>query len=371
MKIGILSMQDVPNFGSVLQSYSLKRIMEGMGHEVSFISIEPNEADNELVKETAKNYLFETGKTKGLKSKIRKIDRYAINRLYIKKKAEKQDQAFAVFRKDCLGIQRNMEKRFDCCVIGSDEVFNCNTASRWGFTTQLFGNVRQADRVITYAASCGATTIDSVSDSVKERIRDAFANISAFSVRDENTKDFVLALTQKEPTICLDPVVIGDFEDEMSSRGLPEGLPSRYCVVYSYYNRINQPERIRQIRSFARRHGMKIISVGAPQMWINRHIVCDPFQALNVFRNAEFVITDTFHGTIFSAKYSKRFAVFIQESNRNKLLDLIDRLEIKDHLISSMEELEGQFNHFNNLSKNQLISEGARRVALDYLKRNI
>lgn len=55
---------------------------------------------------------------------------------------------------------------------------------------------------------------------------------------------------------------------------------------------------------------MEIISIGAPQMWISKHMVLTPFETLVAFKHAEFVVTDTFHGTIFSAKYAKIYCYF-------------------------------------------------------------
>ena len=88
----------------------------------------------------------------GFLSKLKKIDRYAWNRLRIRWIADKQDVLFEKFRNKSLQMNdNNNEESYDLCVIGSDEVFNCMTPSPWGFTSQLFGNVRQANNVITYA----------------------------------------------------------------------------------------------------------------------------------------------------------------------------------------------------------------------------
>ena len=86
----------------------------------------------------------EIEKNDGILSKLKKIDRYALNRLKIRKIADEQDWHFEEFRKNILGIKdKDNENQYDLCVIGSDEVFNCMTPSPWGFTSQLFGNVRQ------------------------------------------------------------------------------------------------------------------------------------------------------------------------------------------------------------------------------------
>lgn len=372
MKICILSMQDIQNFGSLLQSYSLMSMLEQLGNEVSFLSIEPIAEDNALLNGYQEDFTNESRKGTGFLGKLKKIDKYAINRLRIKKKAIAQDLQFNQFRRDYLHINGDQqEKTYDYCVIGSDEVFNCNVASPWGFTSQLFGNVKQAKRVITYAACCGSTKLENVPEVVQERIKQAFQSISAFSVRDENTKVFTEALTSKDVVMHLDPVMVGDFDEEINGAELPIETPDRYCIVYSYYNRINNEEDIRTIRAFCKKHKLEIVSIGAPQMWIKKHIVCDPFQMLKLFEKADFVITDTFHGTIFSSKYSKKFAVMLRQSNSNKLSDLIKRLGIQAHQISTMQELEAAWQVTNNVQRIKGIELEERKRTMEYLSENL
>ena len=57
------------------------------------------------------------------------------------------------------------------------------------FLSQLFGKVEAAERVITYAASCGSTKVDDLSDELREAIKSAMSNLSVVSVRDKNTAD--------------------------------------------------------------------------------------------------------------------------------------------------------------------------------------
>ena len=371
MRVCILSMQNVQNHGSLLQSYSLKKTLEFLGHDISFIDIEPNEKDNLLAMGNVEDYSFESG-NRGILEKIKRFDKYAINRLRIRKLADKQNVIFNDFRENVLKVGKGSNgEKFDFCVIGSDEVFNCNVASPWGFTSQLFGNVRQAENIITYAASCGSTIYENLTDGVKKRIKDSFLSISAFSVRDKNTSDFVHKLTGNEPIINLDPVMIENFKEEMENEELPKGLPKRYCIVYSYYNRINNKEEIKYIKEFCKKKNMDIVSIGAPQMWIHNHLVLNPFQMLRVFQNADFIITDTFHGTIFSVKYAKGFAVLVRKSNKNKLLDLIERLEIKQHMVNSLSELESAFQCEKNWSAIDEIAIFERARTISYLKENL
>lgn len=366
MKICILTVHHVPNMGSLLQSYGLKSLLEDCGHKVSFLNIEPNADDDRLLGRRECYFLSEMEK-KGVLAKIKKLDKYWINRIRIKLANNRQNQIFDSFRSSILGIDGKANAQFfDCCVIGSDEVLNCLAGESWGFTSQLFGNVRQAAKVITYAASCGSTKYEDVPEAVRERIRDVFQGVSAFSVRDANTMEFVSRLSEKSVQIHFDPVIVGNFEREISTARLPQNMPSRYCIVYSYYNRIHNKNEIQGIVQFCAKHDMEIVAIGAPQMWIKKYLVLTPFEALKAFQNAEFVVTDTFHGTIFSAKYAKRFATIIRQSNENKLRDLISRLHLEGHVINSIDGLEDAFSIKNDPERMTGLAETEREKTIRY-----
>ena len=92
---------------------------------------------------------------------------------------------------------------------------------------------------------------------------------------------------------------------------------------------------------------------------------------LYAFSRAEFVITDTFHGTIFASKYSKKFATIVRESNKNKLIDLINRLEKNNHLCNNIQDINDIYLIDNDINRTNEICEIAKKESLDYLKNNI
>lgn len=366
-RVCILSMQRVNNFGSILQSYALKKILNELGHEVSFIDIERIDEDAAL--RTAMNdFRNELSERVGVAAQIEKLNRYAFRRLVNKRKLKRQWHRFDEFRNNILQIDsRDNDQYYDYCVIGSDEVFNCLDNAWWEFTSQLFGNVRQAHQVLTYAASCGATRLEKVPDAVRNRISESMGRLSAISVRDQNSYEFVYALTGRAPEISLDPVAIGDFDEEMKSASNVD-LPEKYCILYAYGNRFHDMEDVNKIKRFCDKHGLFLIEVGAPQFWARNFVECDPFTMLNLFKNASMVITDTFHGTIFSAKYSQKFAVMIRESNRNKLSDLVVRLNIQEHLINSIDDLEETYRIIKDQDRIDSILQNERIRSIQYLR---
>lgn len=362
-------MQRINNMGSLLQAYALKRLLETLENQVEFIDIKKIDSDYQLLGDYKQKFKGESEQT-GVLGKMKKIDKYTLNRLKIRRLSDEQSSIFEKFRINALNIDK-VSNKYDLCVIGSDEVFNCLNAGAWGFTSQLFGNVVEANNVITYAASCGSTKYDELPLEVATCIRETFKRISAFSARDMNTHEFISRLTGKKISDNLDPVLIYDFSNEVNKvKKLPK-LPEHYCIIYSYYNRIHKPEEIDTIKRFCDKHNLTPIAIGSPQFWLKNYVTCSPFQCLKIFQNADFVITDTFHGTIFAAKYAPKYAVLIRDSNRNKLLDLIKKIKIEKHLIENMEEIEEKFSCKKDIVGFQKIIEMERRKTSIYLEQEI
>lgn len=355
-------MQRVQNMGSLLQAYALKKIIENIGADVEFIDIKRIESDNQILGNHLLDYSSE-GEKKTILSKFNSNLPFRIKNHY---SAIHQNELFESFRTTFLEIEKK-SSNYDLCIIGSDEVFNCLTGGKWGFTTQLFGNVPEAQRVITYAASCGATRFEDLPPLVSDKIKESFKRIDGFSVRDKNTYNFVSALTDNKAIINLDPVLIYNFDEELKEITLPES-PERFCIVYSYANRINKGEDISAIKSFCKKNHLIPIALGAPQFWIKHYIPCSPFECLKLFSKAEFVFTDTFHGAIFSAKYAKHFAIMIRDSNKNKLEDLIYRIGIDKHMVDSTSKLDDAFLLDYETSSFDSIISSERLKTNNYLK---
>lgn len=96
-----------------------------------------------------------------------------------------------------------------------------------------------------------------------------------------------------------------------------------------------------------------------------------PFELLKAFQNAECIVTDTFHGTLFGAKFGKRMAVLIRESNQNKLEDLTQRLQIQSHVITDISQLNTVLKKELDKKKIGEILGLEREKSLKYLKENL
>lgn len=361
MKVYILSMQQINNYGSVLQAYSLKKMIESLGNKVNFLAIEKGTNDT-LSMQCERN---------DIDKKDDSWIEIQLNRVKSKIHGRKLQKVFSEFRNSTGLNSSSGDEHFDTCVIGSDEVFNCLQKSKWGFSPQLFGDVRSAEKVITYAASCGSTKVDNLSDELRGAIKNAMSNLSAVSVRDKNTAEFVQAVTEKNFIFNLDPVAVGNFDEEIRDITIDYKLPKKYCIVYSYSERFDDPTEIKAISEYCKAKGVKIVAPFGRQKWIPTYEMLTPFELLKAFQTAECIITDTFHGTLFGAKFGKKMAVLIRKSNRNKLEDLIQRLQIQEHVITDISQLSTVLEKDLNKKRINEILNSERARTLEYLKENL
>lgn len=342
MKIGILSMQRVINHGSFLQSYGLKKLVESLGHTVRFVDIKYGD---KIYNETSK-LRPSTPIYVHFFSKVNHILFNTVKKILFKQKY------FPIS-----GIDNPVQDdECDYVIIGSDEVFNFYQNSAWGLTDQLFGKLNC--KAISYAGSFGNSNIEIIKKlALHDRLADDMNQFKAISVRDENSFECVKYITKREPVINLDPVLIFPFKEEQAA--IQKIKFKNYIAIYCYDNGINDEAQIKIIKQFAKRNNKKIISLGFYNRWCDYNLICNPFELLVYFKNADYVITDTFHGSVIAIKQNRKFVTLVRNHNVKKLGDLLQRFGLTDRIINNFEELEEiiekeiDYNRINNFIKDE------------------
>ena len=199
--------------------------------------------------------------------------------------------------------------------------------------------------------------------------------MNAISVRDNNSKSIVETLTDKKCECNLDPVLIYDYANKCKE--IPDIKPKeKYMIVYAYNGRISNSEAD-WIKDFAKTNHLKVYSIGGAQKCADKFIDCSPFEVLGYFKNAEFIITDTFHGTIFSIIMHRNFSTIVRKSvgneygNEEKLTDLLKRLNLEEQIVKNIEDVEKMYNQTINYQTTDKIILEERKRSYDYLKENI
>ena len=357
-------MQRIQNYGSFLQAYGLKHILEDLGCEVQFVDYHPGET------------LVPADGGTGLSRKLSKVTDVLRQGGPIKEKIRfiQYKKNYAANYYPYLGIddERNYAPEVDVLVIGSDEVFNCvQNNTNVGFSPELFGQGNRAKRLISFAASFGNTTIEKLKQyGVKDQVAGWLKDFDAISVRDKNSGKIVKDLTGEEPEYNLDPVLVYDFLGKCKE--IPMAVTDRdYMLLYGYSGRFSKDE-CREIRRFADSRGLKIFCIGGVQDCCDKFIDVDPFTVIAYFQHADCVVTDTFHGTIMSVITHRQFVAVVRENgygNSQKMTDLLSRLHLENRILASMEVLSMMMETQINYSLTDEVIRAERLKAQKYLER--
>lgn len=358
VKIAILSMQRIVNMGSVLQAYSLREMVEEVaGVQADFLDIEdaPALESRRSVKDS-EDYAAPAAYSM---HPVQRAKRKMISKLSARTK-----KLIRRFMTDELNLaEENSRKTYDHVIIGSDEVFNHVK----GVRLQLHGSVQQAKNVFTYAASCGSAAAEDIAGADRPAVQQAMSRLSAISVRDEKTDAYVRELCGGETVRHLDPVLMGSLHKRAAQK-----VPfSKYLLVYAYGQRIRTEEEIGAIRAFAKKRGLKTVAIGGSQFWCDFYIPVSPMRALDYFHFADYVVTDTFHGAIFSIINRRRFAVIMRKTNQGKLTSLLSDLGLENRRVMEMSSLESTLESEICYDAVDVILERERRNARDYLKKQL
>ena len=305
-----MSMQRIHNYGSSLQAYSLGRLIEEATPDarVSFVDYRPGPlllGDREAP----------TSKLGRIVQKVREYNSVDAP-LSDKLRFFEHKRAYGRRYFPELGIPANpnYDLPLECQVIGSDEVFNCvQSNTKVGYSSDLFGRGSRARRLISYAASFGNTTLEKIQVvGIESELQADLKKFHSISVRDKNSYNLVSRLTGREPELHVDPTLAYGL---MGDSRIPTWRLHQdpYIIVYGYSGRLTSEEN-KSLSDYAGRIGARILTFGGLQACGDSFVECGPFELLAYFRDAIGVVTDTFHGTIFSIINHRPFATIIRSS---------------------------------------------------------
>lgn len=113
---------------------------------------------------------------------------------------------------------------------------------------------------------------------------------------------------------------------------------------------------------------MKIICVGCYQNFCDEYVFASPFEVLGYFKNAECIITSTFHGTVMSIKYNKPFVTVVKQYNSQKLTSLLNYFNLSNRLLLNADDIENILKTDIDYEPINSIIENEKDRTLNYLK---
>ncbi len=197
---------------------------------------------------------------------------------------------------------------------------------------------------------------DQAGNSIKEYLN----NMKAISVRDKATYDIVKKITNRKIDVVCDPTFLLTKEDYKKEIG--NKLNDNYIFVYLFSN-LNS-SLVQKIKDFAKSRNLKIISGTNNYNWCDDCVINNPINFMNSIYYADYVITDTFHGTIFSINFEKQFIVL--NKKKNKVNELLKNFNFEDRLFEENSNIEILDEKIDYKLRNKPLKEH-REASFNYL----
>lgn len=369
-KIAILTLYyNNYNYGGLLQSYALQRIINMLGHDAVQISykLETGYPGWSLVKSTLKKPLAYTFHQL-------KYGRWFSKYLERQKKLELFVNQIPHTEVVTASTIVNLIDRYDCFICGSDQIWN-----PVGWQPTLFLNFVPSEKVkISYAASIAR---DNLTDEQFEFIRTYIKDFTAVSVREKNSADM---LNQKYPDLNVQNMPDPVFLLEKSEwEKLIQRENSSQPFIFAYFLGQENGNRESALK-YAEKIGIKIIFAAYLSRlqcaWDKEHLkqISTPLgieDFLNNIANASLVLTDSFHASAFSAILGtpfyamSRFEEGDKLSMNSRLNNLIEELNIPNRYTNTLSTAyEWHEDELNNISYNL---KRLREKGIHYLEHSI
>ena len=291
MRVCIITIFDEMNYGAYLQAFALGKKVEEYGHQVFFYQRKKwsvLDSIHALHLRNPKHVFFYNELLRNFKSNWK-----------------------------LLKTTNNLDESFDLAIIGSDELWN---VKNYNFEHERYyiGEGISARKRITYAVSSNNCTEKEFIEQYSN-VND-FEYLNAISVRDKNTQDIVQLVSNRKPVIVLDPTFLIQFNSSSNT------IIEKYILIYGYY--FTDEEVIKIKKYVSKNFNAKLISVGFYHPWCDKNIACSPLEFIDYIKNAQFVITSTFHGTVLSINLRKNFITFAR--NNLKILDVLLKFALEN-----------------------------------------
>lgn len=309
-KVGIITMIGNDNCGNRLQNYALQEIIKSIGFESYTIKNEKilNEKNNYFI-----NYL------KYLKKRMRSI-------FNTKKEFKNFNKNIKFTKKLYTARSKKLNEKFDFFIVGSDQVWK-PTRKRMSYMDLL--GFADNNKKISYAASFG---IDKIDIKAKEKLKKYLPTFKSISVRERAGKNIIQDIDKNiKVEVVLDPTLLLEASKWRSMERKPNFLGDEK-YVFSYFL---GDEQLQLVKIFCKKNNLKLIN------FYDENFKLGPSEFLYLIDNAEYIFTDSFHGTVFSIIFNKKFIVFDrkEQSINNNMISRIENIlelfEIENQLYKS------------------------------------
>lgn len=379
--IGLVTCYFHHNYGSMLQAYATEMIMQQMGLPYQTIACRTPihyMAENKLLY-FAKKLMIGDWKMKLGKFKIDQAKRN--NPIFLKNWAIR-DAAFNKFADEMFHVSpycknrselETMATNYSAFLVGSDQLWRTDSVEHGYYTLEW---VPDGIRKIAYATSIGVKEVPWFQVKKNRRFMKRF---DFMALREQSACDLVYRLTGRKVQVVLDPTLLFTGDQWMKIQQAEPLTKGKYIFCYFLGNNPNQRNLVKKLQN---KTGMKIVAL----QHLDEYIPSDegfadeapynvgPAEFLNYIRNAEYICTDSFHCSVFSILYKKKFFTFsrfsetAKQSTNTRIDNLLNITGLSERRVNagmSVDEILNLQLDFNYADKKL---DELRKSSIDYLE---
>lgn len=367
-KVGIITIHKINNYGSVFQAYALHKACANLGFKAEIIDYNfPNafHHSNKYI-ETSDSQPNEPNWIKLLYALDLKKQHKGI-RDFISKYEHLSDKQF----NSPLELETDVPQ-YDVYVTGSDQLWNprhCN-----GDPAFMLHFAPEDSLKISYAASIGANTIPEELQPLYKELLSRYAHIA---VRENSGVEVIKKVVNKEATVVLDPTLLLN-RVQWNQIAVPKRqFKKKYILCYFLNYTFNAFPYVDQLAEYMQEQtGYEIVRVARPPHRLgiphtHYRVGASPEEFLALVRDAEMVLTTSFHGTAFAVNYGKPVFTVVQDRNASdsRQVSLMHNLGLDDQILSVKDSMPDKSRFLYDVRSEQDRLEILRQQSMDYLKK--
>ncbi|OJF76376.1 MAG: hypothetical protein BKP49_07860 [Treponema sp. CETP13] len=333
MKVNVITRHAISNYGSLLQALATQKVIESFDCECQILNYIPEDENYKNISKTLlkknikwnKNFLYR------IIYLLLQFPEYYFSGKFFEKNRKRVLNLTQVFT-----AQKDLENYLptsDVFCTGSDQVWG--PISNNLYDSAYFLNfVKTNNRKIAYAASFGKTNFD---QNLKQTYKNLLKNYDDITVREDSASTIVKELTDKTPKLVLDPTLLLDSVEW--SRLISLNKNKKYVLIYQLHKNKMMDE---YAKNYAKKAHLPLIRISASFHQIIRSgkfkYLPNISNFLSFIKNAECLITDSFHGTAFAINFGVQFIDILPEETKTRNQSLLRLTGLTDRILQNFED---------------------------------
>lgn len=360
-KVKMLTFHNAENYGATLQAYALKETLKELGVNPEFVNYE-----NKKILSDYK--LIRTNSLKSFFSSLWYLPRNLKRKRSFKSFGDRYLDTNKKIYYSCDEIEKDIE-RGDIFVAGSDQIWNPALTDGLSDVYTLNFETDEKIKKIIYGASLGnEELLQKYASDFEEKL----VGLDLISVREQSVIKPLKEICGKTVEQVVDPTLLlsKDNWDNLIAENDTVSLPfEKYILVYTLF----ESDEVTKIANYLSKvTGLKVVHFRKYNAYENELISLyskGPVDFVNAFKNAGYVVTNSFHGTVFSLIFERKFYSVLPKTRAGRIKDLLGDLGLGKRIIQDTKEvnLNDEIDYINTKAK----IESLRAKSIEYLKKGI